>query len=82
MRDPSLAIGFYCRDKDFEDFCSPATQLADKSDGAPLFTIVHNLQPSKPISHNDSCAVGTDAFRSKKFSGIDDQSQQDEWQIL
>ncbi|GAA0187130.1 cysteine protease [Lithospermum erythrorhizon] len=46
--DPSLAIGFYCRDKnDFADFCSRALELADQSDGAPLFTITRDPQISK-----------------------------------
>ncbi|KAI3989213.1 hypothetical protein MKX01_033249 [Papaver californicum] len=37
MIDPSLAIGFYCRDKDdFNDFCARASKLAEDSSGAPL----------------------------------------------
>ncbi|KAG6538510.1 cysteine protease ATG4B-like isoform X2 [Zingiber officinale] len=86
MIDPSLAIGFYCRDKgDFEDFCSRATQLADKSGGAPLFTVAQNLPHSKPISHNDCSALGADINNSDDFYSenlINDQTQEDEWQIL
>ncbi|CAL9068443.1 cysteine protease ATG4B isoform X1 [Musa acuminata AAA Group] len=85
MIDPSLAIGFYCRDKgDFEDFCSRASQLADSSNGAPLFTVVQNLQPAKPIP----CHVGTDHNRGiddtsvENFSDIGGQVHEDEWQIL
>ncbi|KAG6534203.1 hypothetical protein ZIOFF_008088 [Zingiber officinale] len=86
MIDPSLAIGFYCRDKgDFEDFCSRATQLADKSGGAPLFTVAQNLPHSKPILHNDCSALGADINSSDDFYSenlINDQTQEDEWQIL
>ncbi|EEE61922.1 hypothetical protein OsJ_16662 [Oryza sativa Japonica Group] len=52
--DPSLAIGFYCRDKDdFDDFCSRATELVDKANGAPLFTVVQSVQPSKQMYNQD-----------------------------
>ncbi|XP_078442364.1 cysteine protease ATG4-like [Wolffia australiana] len=49
--DPSLAIGFYCRDRgDFEDFCSRAINLTEKSNGAPLFTVAESpVLPSKSI---------------------------------
>ncbi|CAL9196585.1 unnamed protein product [Musa hybrid cultivar] len=76
MIDPSLAIGFYCRDKDdFEDFCSRASKLADKSNGAPLFTVAQNLQPAKPVPYDDLLAVDT-------FTDTDDPVHDDEWQIL
>ncbi|KAJ7961980.1 Cysteine protease [Quillaja saponaria] len=52
--DPSLAIGFYCRDKDdFDDFCFRASKLADESNGAPLFTVAQATTLSKPVGHND-----------------------------
>ncbi|URE15651.1 hypothetical protein MUK42_12211 [Musa troglodytarum] len=76
MIDPSLAIGFYCRDKDdFEDLCSRASKLADKSNGAPLFTVAQNLQPAKPVPYYDLLAVDT-------FTDTDDRVHEDEWQIL
>ncbi|KAI7983362.1 Glutathione gamma-glutamylcysteinyltransferase 3 [Camellia lanceoleosa] len=35
--DSSLAVGFYCRDKDdFDDFCNRASKLADESKGVPF----------------------------------------------
>ncbi|WOL05394.1 cysteine protease ATG4B isoform X1 [Canna indica] len=68
---------------DFEDFCSRASELADKSNGAPLFTVVQNLQPAKPNSHHDSFAVGVDFTRGRNDDiDTDDQVQDDEWQIL
>ncbi|XP_031382439.1 cysteine protease ATG4 [Punica granatum] len=51
--DPSLAIGFYCRDKDdFDNFCSRASELAKESNGAPLFTVAET--PSS--NSNSNCA--------------------------
>ncbi|RWW27382.1 hypothetical protein BHE74_00047313 [Ensete ventricosum] len=69
---------------DFEDFCSRASQLADSSNGAPLFTVVRNLQPAKPIP----CHVRTHHTRGigdtsvENLSDIGDQVHEDEWQIL
>lgn len=46
--DSSLAIGFYCRNRDdFDDFCTRASDLARRSDGAPLFTVTQSLNKSK-----------------------------------
>ncbi|XP_042472714.1 cysteine protease ATG4B-like isoform X2 [Zingiber officinale] len=88
--DPSLAIGFYCKDKDdFEDFCSRSTQLADKSSGAPLFTVIQNIQPTRLIPDHDSAAASSgndigmaECQCSESFSIVDEQEQEDEWQIL
>nr|XP_043614944.1 cysteine protease ATG4-like isoform X2 [Erigeron canadensis] len=76
--DPSLAIGFYCQDKgDFDDFCSRASELAEKSDGAPLFTVTQTRQSPK------SCSTSR-AQEADSFDVPDDAegSAQDDWQLL
>nr|XP_043639681.1 cysteine protease ATG4-like [Erigeron canadensis] len=76
--DPSLAIGFYCQDKgDFDDFCSRATELTEKSDGAPLFTVTHTRD--SPRSSSISGAQEADSF------DVPDDTEgtaQDDWQLL
>ncbi|WOK94852.1 cysteine protease ATG4B [Canna indica] len=89
--DPSLAIGFYCRDKDdFEDFCSRASQLGDKSNGAPLFTITQFAQRAKPVSFCDSADNPSNSGNSAIDNNFDVENLSDnsfhsgdeEWQIL
>ncbi|KAJ4834457.1 hypothetical protein Tsubulata_007911, partial [Turnera subulata] len=86
--DPSLALGFYCRDKDdFDKFCSLATKLADESCGAPLFTVAHSHQLSKPIGHNngmnDSSRVqGKEPLGVIPVNDTEGYSQDDDWQLL
>ncbi|KAI7728619.1 hypothetical protein M8C21_028658 [Ambrosia artemisiifolia] len=74
--DPSLAIGFYCRDKDdFDDFCSRASELAAESNGAPLFTVTQSRHSPKSIRSHEAGS----------FSAADDDadgSTQDDWQLL
>lgn len=85
--DPSLAIGFYCRDKDdFEDFCSRASKLEGKSNGAPLFTVAQTNQSAKSIQHQEALV---DSLGGAGNSGMDDSfsdcgahSGDEEWQIL
>jgi len=67
--DPSLALGFHCRDKDdFDDFCTQATKLAGDSNGAPLFTVTQ--------SHR---IAATSTVTSTEISG---EEHEDEWQLL
>ncbi|CAO2821714.1 unnamed protein product [Amaranthus hypochondriacus] len=89
--DPSLAIGFYCRDKDsFDDFCSRASKLADESNGAPLFTVTHNRIRSTPrtsnqydmTSNGDQSREDSDNSYDMLHSNNDDGMQEDEWQLL
>ncbi|ESQ39044.1 hypothetical protein EUTSA_v10001432mg [Eutrema salsugineum] len=69
--DPSLALGFYCRDKgDFDDFCQRASKLAEESNGAPLFTVT---QTHSAISHSN-CGFVEDT--------TEDEREEDEWQLL
>jgi len=82
--DPSLAIGFYCRDKDdFDDFCSRASELVEKANGAPLFTVVQSLEPSKQIYNQD---VGLGCSGSSMANDDDPdgfgKAGEEEWQIL
>ncbi|KAJ6802148.1 cysteine protease ATG4B-like [Iris pallida] len=89
--DPSLAIGFYCRDKDdFEDLCSRASALGEKSNGAPLFTVTQ-CQPTRPVHHRDSsvdrfvgCACNGDGMDDEldNFCDCDPHTGEDDWQIL
>ncbi|GJR56260.1 cysteine protease ATG4-like protein isoform X1 [Tanacetum coccineum] len=77
--DPSLAIGFYCRDKDdFDDLCLRASELAAESNGAPLFTVTQtrNLSIS---SSSSSRAQDTDTFDVPDDA---EGSAQDDWQLL
>ncbi|XP_068668239.1 cysteine protease ATG4B-like isoform X2 [Aristolochia californica] len=81
--DPSIAIGFYCRDKgDFDDFCTRASELVEQSSGAPLFTVVQSLNVSKPVQPhedvNDLDALNVEG----KFSEAEDRSREDDWQLL
>ncbi|XP_057956893.1 cysteine protease ATG4-like isoform X2 [Malania oleifera] len=86
--DPSLAIGFYCRDRDdFDDFCYRASKLADQSNGAPLFTVAHTLDKPKPVSHNgvlsDRDGVqADDSFDVVPMKDAEDHAHEDDWQIL
>lgn len=86
--DPSLAIGFYCRDKDdFDDFCSRASKLADDSSGAPLFTVAQTHSTPKPVGHSGDSTEGGIVEGNNPFSVIpmgdgDGSAGEDEWQLL
>ncbi|KAE9617915.1 putative peptidase C54 [Lupinus albus] len=83
--DPSLAIGFYCRDKDdFDDFCSRASKLVEESDGAPLFTVAQSRSLSIKVNSNDT--IGTNGrFQEDDGLGlnlINEGTNEDDWQLL
>ncbi|KAK1259487.1 Cysteine protease ATG4 [Acorus gramineus] len=89
--DPSLAIGFYCRDRDdFERFGSRASELADKSGGAPLFTVAQSLKPAKLVHKDiivDNSGEGgnsglKNASELDNSSSYDHVSLDDDWQLL
>jgi cysteine protease ATG4 len=116
LLDPSLAIGFYCRNKgelfvppiylgllkvqsnliysilnfwyadDFNDFCSRASELAEKANGAPLFTVVQSVQPSKQMydQHDGSGCSGDGVADDIDAEDLDGSGEtgEDEWQIL
>ncbi|KNA05567.1 hypothetical protein SOVF_189160 isoform A [Spinacia oleracea] len=86
--DPSLAIGFYCRDRDdFDDFCSRASKLADESNGAPLFTVTHSRNAIKEASQCSMSGGGVGEIREDDsydilHSNNDGGLQEDDWQLL
>ncbi|KAF3556901.1 hypothetical protein F2Q69_00014599 [Brassica cretica] len=73
--DPSLALGFYCRDKDdFDDFCIRATKLAGDANGAPLFTVTQSHRGGeRGIAETRSVASSTE---------ISGEEHEDDWQLL
>ncbi|GFS40095.1 peptidase family C54 protein [Actinidia rufa] len=85
--DPSLALGFYCRDKDdFDDFCDRASKLADQSKGAPLFTVtqIRNM-PKTAASHYDRESDSAQIQQDWSFdaeNNAEDCTQEDDWQLL
>jgi len=80
--DPSLAIGFYCRDKDdFDDFCSRASELAEKANGAPLFTVVQSIEPLKQMYKQDD-GLGCSGSSMGNDDDLDGSGEAEEWQIL
>ncbi|XP_019453149.1 PREDICTED: cysteine protease ATG4-like isoform X1 [Lupinus angustifolius] len=83
--DPSLAIGFYCRDKDdFDDFCSRASKLVEESDGAPLFTVAQSRSLSMQVNSNDTIGANC-RFQEDDGRGLDlvnEDTNEDDWQLL
>ncbi|XP_048335407.2 cysteine protease ATG4 [Ziziphus jujuba] len=86
--DPSLAIGFYCRDKDdFDDFCFRASKLAEESKGAPLFTVSQIQNSPKPVSHNNVLCNSSgfredDLFDVLAMNDEEGNAHEDGWQLL
>ncbi|CAL5363156.1 unnamed protein product [Camellia sinensis] len=88
--DSSLAIGFYCRDKDdFDDFCNRASKLADESKGAPLFTVTHTRNPARAADHYDMLSDTNRNQRDESFdivhgNNAEGGTQEDncDWQLL
>ncbi|KAK8653446.1 hypothetical protein V6N13_127445 [Hibiscus sabdariffa] len=86
--DPSLAIGFLCRDKDdFDDFCFRASKLAEESNGAPLFTVAQTQGGFKRIHHGNTMVDAGEVRADDSVGGVgtgdmDENSNEDDWQIL
>ncbi|GMP21923.1 hypothetical protein CsSME_00000136 [Camellia sinensis var. sinensis] len=88
--DSSLAIGFYCRDKDdFDDFCNRASKLADGSKGAPLFTVTHTRNPPRAADHYDMLSDTSRNQQDESFdivhgNNAEGGTQEDDcdWQLL
>ncbi|KAJ8755175.1 hypothetical protein K2173_018973 [Erythroxylum novogranatense] len=86
--DPSLAIGFYCRDKgDFDEFCSLATKLANDSNGAPLFTVAHSRTLRKQVNREDMINDGSeipdiDSHGVLAITDAEGNTHEDDWQLL
>nr|XP_025647585.1 cysteine protease ATG4 isoform X3 [Arachis hypogaea] len=84
--DPSLAIGFYCRDKDdFDDFCSRASKLAEESNGAPLFTVAQS-RGFLPQAASNNALGGNTGFQDDDSVAMDVANKagnnEDDWQLL
>ncbi|KAI5557877.1 hypothetical protein BDE02_17G000500 [Populus trichocarpa] len=78
--DPSLAIGFYCRDKDdFDDFCTLASKLTDESNGAPLFTVAHSR---KSLKHDSGEVRSDDSLGVMTMNDVEGCVHEDDWQLL
>ncbi|CAO2838330.1 unnamed protein product [Amaranthus hypochondriacus] len=81
--DPSLAIGFYCRDKDdFDDFCSRASSLANESNGAPLFTVTKSRNTPRTSNQCGIDETREDDSYDILHSNNDEGAHDDEWQLL
>ncbi|KAL1539488.1 Cysteine protease atg4 [Salvia divinorum] len=79
--DSSLAIGFYCRDKnDFDDFCVRATKLVDQSNGAPLFTIAETRRSPRP--GNTTEVQDYDLGHGLPTGESENSGQEDDWELL
>ncbi|CAL9245709.1 unnamed protein product [Arabidopsis halleri] len=74
--DPSLALGFYCQDKDdFDDFCIRATKLAGDSNGAPLFTVTQSHR-------TNDCGIAETSSSTVTSTEISGEEHEDDWQLL
>ena len=71
---------------DFDDFCSRASELVEKANGAPLFTVVQSVQPLKQMYNQDdglgSCGDSmADKINVEDLDGSGETGEE-EWQIL
>lgn len=82
---------FYSFSGDFEDFCSRASELAEKSNGAPLFTIFQTRKSSYSVKFHAANNVndvgefshlGTSEGLPVGSGGGGDSPQEDDWQLL
>uniref|UniRef100_A0A0C9RXV9 Cysteine protease n=1 Tax=Wollemia nobilis TaxID=56998 RepID=A0A0C9RXV9_9CONI len=86
--DPSLAIGFYCRNRDdFDDLCARASELEAQSNGVPLITVMQSLNKSK--ENNASISEGTESMSEiqdnlivENENEMSPSSSEDDWQII
>eukprot|EP00250_Pteridium_aquilinum_P006376 c16316_g2_i1 orf=1045-1908(+) len=78
--DPSLALGFYCRDQeDFEDFCERAVKLERQGNGAPMFTVVQSSKGEQSVEGNYTI---TCAHKVPAPLNADVNSSEEGWQML
>ncbi|XP_024536428.1 cysteine protease ATG4A isoform X1 [Selaginella moellendorffii] len=79
--DPSLALGFYCRNReDLDDLCARASELASQSNGAPMFTVAEGF--GRTLAKEQETSESTSELRLDKLNlGMDSTSEED-WQIL
>lgn len=79
--DPSLALGFYCRDQeDFKDLCERAVKLERQGNGAPMFTIVQSSKGEQ--SSNEDTYTKHCAHNEPVRLHADLSSSEEGWQML
>jgi len=66
---------------DFDDFCSRASELAEKANGAPLFTVVQSIEPLKQMYKQDD-GLGCSGSSMGNDDDLDGSGEAEEWQIL
>ncbi|CAM6099824.1 unnamed protein product [Calypogeia fissa] len=83
--DPSLALGFYCRDKaEFEDLCTRSSELAKESNGAPMFTVAQSRSRklTSEMSFGKLRLDGQDSTSGDTENVDVASTSEDDWQIL
>lgn len=80
--DPSLALGFYCRNReDFDDLCKRASELARESNGAPMFTVA---KWSNKGGQTEKSTEMQDLYFHDNLANFDDIviASEEEWQVV
>lgn len=77
----TLLLGVCVGTDDFEDFCLRASKLADESEGAPLFTVSQMAKKPSKAGCGDVCD-SIDTPQSDSVVGEEDNSHEDDWQLL
>ena len=70
---------------DFDDFCDSASELADQSKGAPLFTVTQIRNMPKTASHYDRESDSAQLQQDGSFDAENNAevcTQEDDWQLL
>jgi cysteine protease ATG4 len=68
---------------DFDDFCSRASELVEKANGAPLFTVAQSIEPLKQMYNQDD-GLGCSGSSMVNHDDLDGSGEagEEEWQIL
>lgn len=79
--DPSLALGFYCRNReDFEDLCERVLELERQATGAPMFTVEKSSDDNG--WHKEKFNTKMCAHKEPVPLTVDFYSSDEGWQIL
>jgi cysteine protease ATG4 len=70
-----LLVVPFTRADDFNDLCSRSSELGEKANGAPLFTVTDTLGSSSSNKFDDS-------FNLEHYSECSGHAGEDEWQLL
>lgn len=88
LLDPSLALGFVCRNKsEFNDLCQKVRAQESSRDGLPLFSIVHSFPPCTVVESRRIPAHNRDKHRKVDDDNAclaldSDDDLDDEFEIL